>query len=148
MFLERYEVKISDHHTIFKFQSIGKKGIILKSIQYEKLQPENFYNLGFGDFNEVTGELDDLVVTDNGDFEKVLATVATSVYIFTKEYPESWVLIRGSTPSRIRLYQIGITKYFQEITQEFNILGYFEGDWLPFESNKKYSAFLINKKVV
>jgi hypothetical protein len=33
------------------------------------------YNLGFGDYNEITGLIDDKVITNNGDREKVLATV-------------------------------------------------------------------------
>ncbi|MFY7789008.1 MAG: DUF6934 family protein [Thermoflexibacteraceae bacterium] len=43
-------------------------------------------NLGFGDKHPITGEIDDLAVTDNGDSEKVLATVAATVYEVTTHY--------------------------------------------------------------
>lgn len=41
----------------------------------------NLYNLAFGDKNPLTGEIDDKIVTDNGDSEKVLATVVAAVYL-------------------------------------------------------------------
>lgn len=34
-----------------------------------------FWNLGFGDLDEKTGNISDSVVSDNGDGRKVLATV-------------------------------------------------------------------------
>ncbi len=46
-------------------------------------------NLGFGDKDLQTGEVDDTVISDNGDSQKVLATVAATVYAFTDKYPEA-----------------------------------------------------------
>ena len=39
--------------------------------------------MGFGDKDLATGDINDLVVTDNKDSQKVLATVAFTVYTFT-----------------------------------------------------------------
>jgi hypothetical protein len=146
MFLERYEVENNPDYTVFEFLSVGTKGTIIKQIRYSKYHNLDVYNLGFGDFDEKNNEINDLVITDNGDFEKVLATVASTLYIFTEEHPEVWVLIRGSSKSRIRLYQIGITKFFNEINQTFNIQGLKEKIWYDFEKNINFEAFLIKRK--
>ncbi len=39
----------------------------------------------------------------------------------------------GSTKSRIRLYRMGITKYFDEVNQDFEIYGLLEGEWEEFK---------------
>lgn len=52
------------------------------------------YNLGFGDYNSTKKTMDDLVVTDNKDAQKVLLTVASAVLNFTDKYPNSLVLLR------------------------------------------------------
>jgi hypothetical protein len=146
MFLERYEVKTSPDYTVFEFQSIGNKGTILKRIVYTKM--DNFgivYNLGFGDFNFDTNQIDDQIITDNGDKEKVLATVAATIYDFTFFNPDCLVYIEGSNNIRTRLYQIGITKYFNDIQNDFSVWGKFEKTWIPFEKNQNFSSFLIKR---
>lgn len=81
-----------------------------------------------------------------GDSEKVLATVVGAVYAFCDKNPNAWVFATGSTPSRTRLYQIGITKYHQELTEEFEIFGQIGEEWELFEFGKKYTAFLAKRK--
>ena len=43
-----------------------------KLIQFTLVNQNSFYNLAFGDKNPVTGEIDNMIITDNGDSEKVL----------------------------------------------------------------------------
>ena len=43
-----------------------------------------YYNVGFGDFDPKSGKINDLVVTDNKDREKVLATVVATAMDFTR----------------------------------------------------------------
>ncbi len=93
-----------------------------------------------------TGEIDDLIVTNNQDCENVLATVANTVIIFTNRHPKSFILIHGSNPTRTRLYQMAINKYFEELTHFFEIKGFSSEKWLPFEKNVNYIAFLITRK--
>ena len=76
---------------VYLFTSEGFKGNIQKMVQYTDTGTENVYNLGFGDYNEVSGTIDDLSVTNNGDSLKVLATVVSTVYAFTEKYPEAWI---------------------------------------------------------
>ncbi len=111
-----------------------------------KTKTENVYNLAFGDKDPITGDIDDLVVTDNKDSQKVLATVASTLYNFIDYYPNAWVGAEGSTKARTRLYQIGISKYLEEITEDFIVLGNREKKWGLFEKNVEYDTFLITHK--
>ena len=54
------------------------------------------FNLAFGDLNALTGEFDDTVITDNGDTDKVLATVVAALYAFADAHPEAWIYATGS----------------------------------------------------
>jgi hypothetical protein len=87
-----------------------------------------------------------LVVTDNQDREKVLATVASTIVAFTNLRPKAKIFIMGSSASRTRLYRMAINKYFYELSEIFDIQGIFNKKWLPFEKNIDYRAFLIIRK--
>ena len=143
---EKYELSSDPDVTIFRFVSKGPKGEIPKLIMYQKTTINNVYNLAFGDWNVETSEIDDKAISNNNDSEKILATVASTVLSFTYKYPKSMVLVKGSTESRTRLYRIGISNNFEEINQNFDILGYREETWQPFNKNTDYEAFLVERK--
>ena len=148
MFIEdRYEVQIDDTDCIFDFVSEGKKGKIHKVIRFSKTNLKDTYNLGFGDYDESIGVVNDKVVTDNGDSEKVLATVASTVYVFTALNPKVYIILTGNTPARNRLYRIGISKYLDKITEDFDVQGLQNGVWRTFMSNGNYKSFLIRRKL-
>ena len=126
MHLESYELIYGDSFSSFSFISEGKKGRIRKVIQFQKFSYPNIYNLAFGDENVQTKELNDLVVTNNGDTEKVLATVVKSIYFFTNEEPNMWIYMTGSTAARTRLYQIGINRFLDLLFEDFEIYGELE----------------------
>ena len=67
----------------FSFMSIGRHGIILKVIEFSEMG-KNVYNLGFGDYDFTKNDVDDKIVSDNGDTEKVLATVIGILHDFFK----------------------------------------------------------------
>lgn len=148
MNLPTYNIKLSiEQPYSFEFFSEGKKGKIQKVIIFQKTDVEGLFNLGFGDRNPETGYLDDMSISDNGDTEKVLATVVTAVYLFTNENPSAYVLAKGSTPARTRLYRISITKYLVQAEKDFNIYGMVSDeeaeDFIP---NKEYKGFVIQRK--
>ncbi|WP_440590452.1 DUF6934 family protein [Nibrella viscosa] len=58
------------------------------------------------------GAYSDLVISNNNDMPKVLATVAQTLVAFFRLRPTSSVIFRGSTPSRTRLYRMAIAKSF------------------------------------
>ena len=130
----------------FEFVSEGKKGLIIKLVQYKPTNLKDIYNLAFGDKDQKTGDIDDLVISNNGDSEKVLATVIATVYAFTDKYPDAWIYATGSTKARTRLYWMGITKYLSEVKIDFDILGENNEDWDTFKSNVEYDGFLIRRK--
>jgi len=91
MTIEKYPVLIGATSMVFEFVSEGRKGNVSKLIIYNKTHLHNFYNLGFGDKDKNTGEINGSVITNNGDSEKVLATVATTHYEFTNKFPEAMI---------------------------------------------------------
>jgi len=142
MELPRYELKAEKSLTIFEFISEGPKGLIPKLIKYSETNLKDLYNLAFGDKNQDTGDINDLIISNNGDSEKVLATVVATVYAFTDKYPDYWIYATGSTKARTRLYRIGIAKYFNEIKRDFDIYGLRDNVWEDFEKEIVYEAFL------
>jgi hypothetical protein len=146
MKLDRYELKADDQLTTFDFLSEGPKGKIEKIVQFSLVNQNNLYNLAFGDRNFVTGEIDDKIVTDNGDTEKILATIVAAVYAFCDKEPEAWVYATGSTAARTRLYRMGINKYFDVVNTDFEIFGQTQNEWEPYEKGKEYQAFVVQRK--
>jgi hypothetical protein len=145
MKLPRYEIEAEDSLNVFEFKSEGNKGSIPKLIKFSETALKGFYNLAFGDKDLLTGEIDDNVVSNNGDSEKILATIVSSVYAFTDKENEAWVYATGSTPSRTRLYRMGITKYLEEVQQDFEIYGLLLGEWQNFKKDIDYTAFLVRR---
>jgi len=127
--------------TDYEFTSIGPKGFIRKTIRFT-LMGYNCYNLAFGEINAETGIINDNVNSGNNDSEMILATVAAVVETFTAQHPEAFIYARGSTLSRTRLYRICITKYWKDVTEQFDIFGFQNGEWQDFIQNQMYSAFL------
>ncbi|MBS1625103.1 MAG: hypothetical protein JST83_13840 [Bacteroidetes bacterium] len=129
----------------YEFESIGKKGIIKKVARFTKIG-EDQYSFGFGDLDEMTGNIDDKIASRNGDGDKVLKTVARIIYDFTAIYNKAWIYIEGSTASRTRVYQMGITKYWDEISLHFDIWGIIGDTIEPFEKGKNYEKILGRRK--
>ena len=146
MLFHRYELESDKNLKVFEFVSIGKKGDIPKIVQYSETNLHNFYNLGFGDKDLETGAVDDKVISNNGDSQKVLATVVATVYAFTNKYPDAWIYATGSTKSRTRLYRIGISNNLDEILADFELFGLKETEWQEFEKGTEYQAFLVKRK--
>lgn len=146
MKLPRYELKAEKTLMVFEFISEGKKGSIPKLIKFSETTLHDFYNLAFGDKDSTTGEIDDIVVTDNGDSEQVLATVVSPVYSFTNKDKDVWVYATGSTKARTRLYRSGISKYFDEVKKDFLIYGLLDSEWHIFKKDVDYTAFLVRRK--
>ncbi len=146
MKLPKYQLKSTDKLLSYEFVSEGPKGLIQKRIQFTLINKEEVYNLAFGDKDPVSREIDDLAIINNGDSEKILATIVGAVYTFWDKNPEAWIFATGSTPSRTRLYQVGIAKYYQYLSEEFEIYGQVEDDWQLFELGKNHLAFLAKKK--
>lgn len=143
---EQYDVEIMPSPATYTFVSEGRNGRITKIIKYVELENSGFYNLGFGDKIGDTEDFDDKIVSNNGDRQKILATVAATIYDFTNKNPTAFVLIKGSSLSRTRLYRINISNFWEEISQNFYVFGQLDKRWQPFEPNQDYAVFLLKRK--
>lgn len=146
MDLPKYELSAEKSLTVFEFVSSGPNGQISKLIKFSETHLKDFYNLGFGDKDSETGNIDDLSVSNNGDSDKVLATVVSAVYAFTDANPDSWIYATGSTKARTRLYRMGINKYYDKAIEDFVVYGLLNDEWVEFSNEADFDAFLVKRK--
>lgn len=146
MHIETYLIRTSSSLMEFEFVSKGKKGNIIKVVQYSPTGIPGIFNLGFGDRNVITGQVSDSIISDNGDGQKVLATVASTVFKFLEIHPQCAIIAVGITQSRTRLYQIGISNNLSHISGLLDVFGYVNNTWEPFRKGKNYEAFMARKK--
>jgi hypothetical protein len=144
MKLPKYPLASSDNLTTFEFVSVGPKGRISKLVQYSQTNLKDVFNLAFGD--QASGNIDDSTISNNGDSETVLATIVSTVYAFTSEYPEASIYATGSTKARTRLYRMGISKYYLEAKADFDIYGQLDNKWESFKKGVDYEGFLVKRK--
>ena len=143
----RYEYATEDELNIFEFDSIGTKGKVTKIIQYTEMSIKGYFNLGFGDLDLNTKEVNDEIVTNNGDGQKVLATVVSTVYAFTAKNPSAYVYATGSNEARTRLYRMGITNNLEELKKDFHVYGLRNDEvFEPFIVGEDYLGFLVTRK--
>ncbi len=148
MLKDFYPYEANAELTSFYFTSIVKERKVTKVVNYTRLVHvgENIYNLAFGDYDESTCRLEVFSVSNNGDRDKVLNTVALTVLDFCETHPDSGVIARGSTPSRTRLYQMGINKNLDIIRTRLDVFGFINNEWENFQSNINYEAFYVTKR--
>ena len=139
----------ADDLSVFDFESIGKKGSIKKRIAFMPTEMERVYNLAFGDVDD-DGEVDDYRVSNNGDRNKILATIATVVSEYTKRYPDRYIYFQGSTAERTRLYRMAISLNLDELSVTFDIFSQTEDgtQFVRFKKNMPARGFLIKRKIV
>jgi len=139
------DIGVTDDFSLFEFFSKGKNGAILKRVTFTRTEDGRIYNLAFGDVDE-TDDLDDYVVTDNGDRNKVLATVAFIVEAYTRRFPDRWIIFRGSTQERLRLYRMAVGLHLEELSVLYEIWALGDAGIVEFCKNMKINAFLIRRK--
>jgi len=151
MHLDKYLFQVSPDYFEYEFFSRGSKGIIKKIVRFDEFTTSEGYgifNLALGDWNETKQAIDDAVVSNNGDTEKVLATVAFIALDFVDRFPNALLYIEGSTPARTRKYQIAISRHFEDIDELFNIFGITkQGEINEFTKNVNYEGFLFKSKL-
>jgi len=148
--LEKYIIKTRNDFLEYSFYSKGPNGVIRKVAIFTPIEAMgyHYYNPGFGDWNGKEQGIDDNIVTNNNDTEKVLASVAAIITEFCSHYPESLIGIEASTESRMRLYQMKINKYWSEIQGDFKIFGQIEsGEIINYEPGIKCLKFFGKRKL-
>ena len=145
MKLPKYSLEAEKSLMTFEFTSSGPRGQIRKIVKYSETSLKDVYNLSFGDKKHSSVEIDDEAVSNNADSNMVLTTVVSTVYAFTNKYPDAWIFAAGSTKSRTRLYRMGLGKYLLEIKSDFLIFGLKDNEWVKFEKDTEYGAFLVKR---
>ncbi|WP_276503219.1 DUF6934 family protein [Terrimonas pollutisoli] len=147
---EKYESVIASSDKLeFQFESEGPKGTIKKMVQFAQTQNEDIYNLAFGNLNK-DGSIDDETTNDNKDRNKILATVAATVYEFTAKYPDKMIFFCGITAERTRLYRMALTVNLEELKKDFRIYGVLKGmdsfERVLFRKGVDYFGFMVKRK--
>ncbi len=158
MNLERYEYDQLDEFT-YRFYSVGRNGIFEMRVKVVQIG-YNSYNLGFGVVDPASEWLDDLVELRNGDTQTILSTVASIALEFVDGHFGASLYASGSTPSRTRLYQMGLNRVLPHL-QGYSIAGLItkrdcspnipgnnpecKDEWQEFRPGIEYKAFLIFK---
>jgi hypothetical protein len=140
------DIEVRDEFSVFDFVSTGERGNILKRVAFNETEKAGVYNLAFGDVDK-DNRIDDFAVTDNGDRNKVLATIAVIVETYTRKYPDRWIIFRGSTRERNRLYRMAIALHADELSALYDIWVYKDERLILFDKNVIMSAFLIIRKI-
>jgi hypothetical protein len=133
----------------FEFLSVGHKGSILKRIEFVSTETPDIYNLVLGDVND-DGKINYNSISDNGDRNKILATIVKVIEDFCCQYPERWVYFCGSTRERTRLYRMAVGLNLEELSIKFYIFAEVdnEEEYILFDKNMDIKAFLVKRKPV
>ncbi|MEO6282113.1 MAG: hypothetical protein ABIN80_29555 [Dyadobacter sp.] len=116
-----YEFTVLKEAHRFDFVSKGPINIV-KSIVYFKTTDPYLVTLSMG--NPLpNGVLDVLTINDNGDRNKILATVIRSIGVFLNIHPDHTVMFSGSTPARTRLYKMVISKELHQLQNSYLVQG-------------------------
>ena len=158
MNLERYEYDQLDEST-YRFYSVVGNGTFEMRVQFAEMGYRS-YNLGFGVVDPESDWLDDLVELRNGDTQTILATVARIALDFIASHEGVSLYASGSTPSRTRMYQMGLNRVLPQLT-DYSIAGLiakrdlspdtlgnyqnWKDEWQEFRGGVPYKAFLIFK---
>ncbi|HEV2482423.1 MAG TPA: hypothetical protein VGS79_22315 [Puia sp.] len=113
------DIEVTDDFNLFEFFSTGKNGEILKRVTFSRTEDHRIYNLAFGDVDDA-GEINDYVVR--------------------------WIIFRGSTQERLRLYRMAVGLHFEELSILYEIWALVDGGIVKFCKNMRINAFLIRRK--
>ena len=121
---DRYiEVENSSDYRTFTFISNGRHGDLVKIVIFDEITEfNNVFNLALGTILP-GGEMDFISVTNNGDRNRILVTVADIVLKFIENHPGKNVYITGNDNRRTLLYQRAIIYGYDELIEVFNIYG-------------------------
>lgn len=138
--------KISEIIT-YGFLSEGSKGLIKKRVQFQLIRenPLKLFSIVFGDLIDDSGAINSSIISNNGDKEKILMTVTNIIIAFHDQMGASTFIV-GATESRTRLYQMWISRFFNQFAKDFLVLGYVKKHWQPFKKGVNYESFLIKRK--
>lgn len=144
MNIEGYNFETDEERLFYIFESKSEFKSIIKIVAYIPLSNKR-YNLGFGDLIE--NKISDTEISNNGDGAKVLATVIQTMFLFFNKYSNCSVVIEGSTKRRTRIYNWLLDRYYDDLSQKFEIIGLKNGETEKFQKFNSYDSFEIKLKI-
>lgn len=136
-----YDFQIGAQARSFSFISEGPRTVAKQVIYAETTLPD-FFNLALADI-ETDGSPNFYSVRNNGDLERIMATVAQTLLVFFRSHPRAKVAFTGSTPARTRLYQIILAREMEAVAADFVLSGVKENTLEDFRPNRDYDGFVI-----
>ena len=136
-----YDFQILEENLRFDFVSEGEK-TIRKVIFYRAIPEALFFQLSLVDVMD-DGSFSDSVRSNNGDRNKVMATVIQTLRFFFEKYPDATIIFSGSDEIRTRMYERIISNELERESNRFTFLGYNGKSFESFKKNKNYEAFGI-----
>jgi hypothetical protein len=131
--------------SIFRFISEGVPAHITKEIRFAELPDSGMYSIHMGDIKQ-NGDFDPFAISNNGDRNRVLATVFRAIEMYTEKYPARSILIGSLTKQRARLFRIAIGANMKILSRVFTILEVHEGRFSPFKPNTDSTIFHLRRK--
>lgn len=142
-----YDVLTSEDRLHYEFISTGSNGNIRKVVEYTYMSQLTMWNLGFGDFDVMTGAVSDSIISNNGDGKKVMATVVKTLLDFFSQRPQETVIFTGSDERRTIVYNRVVRQYYVDFSDRLLITGLTEqGIEEAIETSVDYIAFIVRSK--
>lgn len=134
----------------YKFLSTEKLSIE-KVVKFDTTALPDIFNMEFGDLM-ADGSIDDTANSNNGDMAQVLATLVAILKDFLFQYPDATVYFKGSTLSRMKLYNRILKTHHKMFTREYIITAYIDDNSILYDEvvydpnmTKNYEGFLIKR---
>ncbi|NIJ51703.1 DUF6934 family protein [Dyadobacter arcticus] len=161
----------------YVFISVGRQ-IVPKIIQYtltHQFEDRDVYNLGFGDYNDKSDQIEDHIKSGNGDAYKVFNTVLSTIPLFFERFADAILIVQGSDGGpdfiekcqrtcirkchlscrkfnqRVAIYRNFVEKHFSALSYHYWFLGGYTNDRMSLTTEKyilgrAYNAILMFKK--
>lgn len=139
-------IEIFDSHRFFSEGSNGRFELRTFITRVGRNSRQNLFNVGFGVWDDVLQKVDDTAETKNGDFRRILGTIATIALNFLQQYPSAFLYAEGSTPVRTRLYQREISNVLDEIPKELRVFGFIKKNetFVDYQKGVNFDGFLLS----
>ena len=96
---------------------------------------------------EVTDDFNIFDFISTGKHGNILKrTVASIVDAYTKRFPDRWIIFKGSTAERTRLYRIAIGLNYKELSVRYEIWGNLNEEIVLFGKDVVIDGFVIRRK--
>ena len=142
MDLEFYPFYADDDRLYFSFLSVSPERTIQKAIIFTPLSAHRIFNLALVDVLP-DGSFCDQTISNNGDLEKIMATVIQCIAQFFESYTQADIYLQANTPAKNRLYRIIISRELSRIKKYYEIYGINDSVTEPFQAGREYHHYII-----